>query len=128
VVRASFPAVWTLVSSSGYVHRTSSSLPILIVPLPQDLSGAVTSELVNSPSRVLDLAITPDGKRLVAVGRADVAASSTVPHSLAGSVNGSRGVTPAPTPPVMARLEKRISVFSLSEMKLELYVPPPLVH
>lgn len=90
-----------------------------------DLSGSVTSELVNSPSRVLDLAITPDGKRLVAVGRADVAASSTVPHSLAGSVNGSRGVTPAPTPPVMARLEKRISVFSLSEMKLEFEIVQP---
>lgn len=88
----------------------------LIGLLPQDLAGNVTDQLQKSPSRVVDLAISPDGKKLVAVGRAD----TTIHPSRAGSLGGSRSGTPAQVPPIMANHEKRISVFSLPDKKLVL--------
>lgn len=76
----------------------------------------MTKPLPTASSRVIDLAITPDGKRLVSVGRADL---NPIPPSRGGSVAGSRSETPAPTPPIMAKHEKRISVFNLVDKKLE---------
>lgn len=96
-----------------------SLLSLLSLTPSQDLAGNVSTSLDKSPSRVIDLAVTPDGKRLVTVGRADAGSSLTAGASRAGSVAGSRGATPAPTPPVLARHDKRISVFSMVDMKLE---------
>lgn len=67
----------------------------------------------SSTSRVLDCAITPDGSRLVIVGRADIGPSGIV------SPAESRGGTPAATPPITARHEKRITVVDLNTKKIE---------
>jgi len=84
----------------------------------QDLAGNVISHLARCPSRVVDLAISPDGTKLVCVGRAD----TTEPH-LVPSRHSSRSVTPAIMAsaaagghaPIGAKNEKRISVFRLPE-------------
>ncbi|KPV75622.1 uncharacterized protein RHOBADRAFT_13767 [Rhodotorula graminis WP1] len=52
-----------------------------------DLAGNVISHLARCPSRVVDLAISPDGTKLVCVGRAD----TTEPH-LVPSRHSSRSV------------------------------------
>ncbi|BGP45859.1 hypothetical protein JCM10450v2_001694 [Rhodotorula kratochvilovae] len=82
-----------------------------------DLAGNVTSHLARCPSRVVDLAISPDGSKLVCVGRAD----TTEPHHVP-SRHSSRSATPAVTAavaggpaPIGARNEKRISVFRLAQ-------------
>lgn len=81
----------------------------------QDLAGNVTAQLGRSPSRILDLAITPDGSKLICVGRADTTEPHLVPSRLP-----SRSQTPANANgnaqgqmSLGARHEKRISVFRL---------------
>ncbi|GAA5910271.1 uncharacterized protein JCM6883_001136 [Sporobolomyces salmoneus] len=80
-----------------------------------DLSGNITSTLPASPTRVLDLAVTPDGSKLVCVGRAD----TTEPHTIP-SRQSSRSATPSInlTAPLGARHEKRISVYDLVKREL----------
>ncbi|KAL8286124.1 hypothetical protein RQP46_004612 [Phenoliferia psychrophenolica] len=94
-----------------------------------DLAGNMSSILPSpsSTSRVLDCAITPDGNRLVIVGRADVSPSALLGQSVGGSSSaaGSRGGTPAPTPPIMARHEKRITVVDLNTKKIEYDITQP---
>lgn len=87
----------------------------LMKPCLKDLSGKMSDILPEVTSRVLDLAITPDGKRLVVLGRASV---PTIHGSRGGSGTASRAETPAPTPP-MTHHEKKIYVFNLQEKKLE---------
>lgn len=74
---------------------------------------------------MLDLAVTPDGRQLVAVGRGEIGIGPTT-HSRRGSVPGSRSDTPSSSssPSVMPKHEKRISVFNIADQKLELYVTP----
>ncbi|GAA5867882.1 hypothetical protein JCM1840_003474 [Sporobolomyces johnsonii] len=95
-----------------------------------DLAGNITSHLPSSPTRVVDLAVSPDGSKLVCIGRAD----TLEPHMLP-SRHGSRSATPAAapgttsmTPPLGARHEKRISVYDLrkKEMLYELVQPQEL--
>ncbi|GAA5960544.1 hypothetical protein JCM8115_003216 [Rhodotorula mucilaginosa] len=105
-----------------------------------DLAGNVTSYLTRCPSRIVDLVITPDGTKLVCVGRAD----TTEPHMIP-SRTSSRSITPANAgaqangnghPTIGARHEKRVSVFRLpagggalgseSEMLYELVQPREL--
>lgn len=83
----------------------------------QDLAGNVTSYLTRCPSRIVDLVITPDGSKLICVGRAD----TTEPHMIP-SRTSSRSITPANAgaqangnghPTIGARHEKRVSVFRL---------------
>lgn len=83
--------------------------------LPQDLSGNITATLPSSPTRVLDLAVTPDGSKLVCVGRAD----TTEPHMIP-SRQSSRSATPQMnlSAPLGARHEKRISVYDLNKKEL----------
>ena len=101
-----------------------SSLPpplddLLTVAL-QDLEGNITHTLAHSSSRVLDLAVTPDGKQLVAVGRGEVVGNLPPSPSRSGSTPGSRSETPASTlQPLSAKHEKRISVFNIADLKLE---------
>ncbi|SGZ22426.1 BQ5605_C022g09486 [Microbotryum silenes-dioicae] len=87
-----------------------------------DLAGNITESLQNSPSRVIDLAITPDGSRLVAVGRVD-----TSPSVLA-SRDQSRTQSGADTPaqlasnlrvPIEPKHDNRISIYTLADRKLE---------
>ncbi|SCV68978.1 BQ2448_1998 [Microbotryum intermedium] len=87
-----------------------------------DLAGNITESLRNSPSRVIDLAITPDGSRLVAVGRVD-----TSPSVLA-SRDQSRTQSGADTPaqlasnlrvPIEPKHDNRISIYTLADRKLE---------
>ncbi|GAA5987610.1 hypothetical protein JCM5350_001895 [Sporobolomyces pararoseus] len=87
-----------------------------------DLSGNVTSTLPSSPTRVLDLAVTPDGSKLVCVGRAD----TTEPHMIP-SRQSSRSATPQIhlTAPLGARHEKRISVYDLVQKELLYEVVQP---
>ncbi|BGO89478.1 hypothetical protein NBRC10512_003937 [Rhodotorula toruloides] len=84
-----------------------------------DLAGNVTAQLGRSPSRILDLAVTPDGSKLICVGRADTTEPHLVPSRLP-----SRSQTPANANAnangngqgqmsLGARHEKRISVFRL---------------
>ncbi|GAA6029307.1 hypothetical protein JCM8097_003613 [Rhodosporidiobolus ruineniae] len=100
-----------------------------------DLSGNVVAHLARCPSRIIDLAISPSGDKLVCVGRADI----TEPHLLVhargagpygASASGSRGGSGAGTPanaaglgggpggmghaPLAARHENRISVFRIA--------------
>ncbi|GAA5862183.1 hypothetical protein JCM3774_004812 [Rhodotorula dairenensis] len=105
-----------------------------------DLAGNVTSYLTRCPSRIVDLVITPDGSKLICVGRAD----TTEPHMIP-SRTSSRSITPANAgaqasanghPTIGARHEKRVSVFRLptgsnalgsdSEMLYELVQPREL--
>ncbi|KWU44917.1 WD40 repeat-like protein [Rhodotorula sp. JG-1b] len=78
-----------------------------------DLAGNVTSYLTRCPSRIVDLVITPDGSKLICVGRAD----TTEPHMIP-SRTSSRSITPANAgaqangnghPTIGARHEKRVS-------------------
>ncbi|KAI5479335.1 catabolite degradation protein [Pseudohyphozyma bogoriensis] len=89
-----------------------------------DLAGNMSNPLPSSPSpsRVIDLAVTPDGKRLVAVGRADLSAP---PISRGGSANGSRSETPALSASIQAKHEKKISVFNIVDKKLEYEIIQP---
>ncbi|KAK4058921.1 hypothetical protein OIO90_000367 [Microbotryomycetes sp. JL221] len=93
-----------------------------------DLAGNVTGRLANSPSRVIDLAISPDGSKLVAVGRAD-----TTSPSRGSSHQQSRTGTPSTSqngPPIHARHDKKISVYSLPDNRLilESVQPNELTH
>ncbi|BGP53794.1 hypothetical protein JCM8202v2_001366 [Rhodotorula sphaerocarpa] len=83
-----------------------------------DLAGNVTAYLNHCSSRIVDLAVTPDGSKLICVGRAD----TTEPH-MVPSRAPSRSMTPANggavasqngSPAIGARNEKRISVFDLT--------------
>lgn len=87
-----------------------------------DLSGNITATLPSSPTRVLDLAVTPDGLKLVCVGRAD----TTEPHMIP-SRQSSRSATPQInlTAPLGARHEKRISVYDLVNKELLYEVVQP---
>ncbi|GAA5877585.1 hypothetical protein JCM16303_003387 [Sporobolomyces ruberrimus] len=87
-----------------------------------DLSGNITSDLPSSPTRVLDLAVTPDGSKLVCVGRAD----TTEPHMIP-SRQSSRSATPQInlSAPLGARHEKRISVYDLAKRELLYEVVQP---
>ncbi|GAA5986718.1 hypothetical protein JCM11641_007751 [Rhodosporidiobolus odoratus] len=81
-----------------------------------NLVGEITSHLHRCPSRIIDLAISPCGTKLVCVGRADM----TEPHLIPGRSNSnlsSRSGTPASMqhPPLGARHEKRISVFGIGK-------------
>ncbi|KAM0792248.1 hypothetical protein ACM66B_004942 [Microbotryomycetes sp. NB124-2] len=80
-----------------------------------DLAGNITGQLVDCPSRVIDMDVSADGTRLVAVGRADTTAPSR-----GNSVQQSRTGTPSTQngPPIHARHDKKISVFSLPDRKL----------
>ncbi|GAA6062457.1 hypothetical protein JCM10212_005360 [Sporobolomyces blumeae] len=83
-----------------------------------NLKGEIDASLPSSPTRVIDLAVTPDGSKLVCVGRAD----TTEPHMVPSRMS-SRSTTPAMhqhtlTPPLGARHEKRISVYDLAKMEL----------
>lgn len=78
----------------------------------------MTSFPTEAQSRVVDLAVTPDGKRIVTVGRSEFGASNTPPNSSSASQNG-RGDTPNSIAPSMAKCEKRICVYSLADKKLE---------
>lgn len=77
----------------------------------------MTSFPTEAQSRVVDLAVTPDGKRIVTVGRSEFA-SNTPPNSSSTSQTG-RGDTPNSIAPSMAKCEKRICVYSLADKKLE---------
>lgn len=79
------------------------------------------STLAHSPSRVLDLAVTPNGLQLVAVGRGEVGIIPTAP-SRGNSSHSSRSETPAANSLVMPIHEKRVSVFNIADKKLELFV------
>jgi hypothetical protein len=88
----------------------------IVSPSPaQNLSGNITSTLPSSPTRVLDLAVAPDGSKLVCVGRAD----TTEPHTIP-SRQSSRSATPqiSLSAPLGARHEKRISVYDLVKKEL----------
>lgn len=100
-----------LLAHSSRDHGTDS------LSLQQNLAGNVTSYLTRCPSRIVDLAITPDGTKLICVGRAD----TTEPH-MVPSRTSSRSITPANAgaqtnanghPTIGARHEKRVSVFRL---------------
>ncbi|GAA5932775.1 uncharacterized protein JCM15063_002199 [Sporobolomyces koalae] len=87
-----------------------------------DLSGHIISSLPSSPTRVLDLAVSPDGTKLVCVGRAD----TTEPHMIPSRQN-SRSATPqvSLSAPLGARHEKRISVYDLAKRELLYEVVQP---
>ncbi|KAM0755447.1 hypothetical protein T439DRAFT_375809 [Meredithblackwellia eburnea MCA 4105] len=87
-----------------------------------DLAGNMSNLLPpkTSPTRVIDLAITPDAKRLVIVGRADIVKDA----SRAGSAANSRAQTPAPTPPII-RNEKKIIVVDLATKTVEYEINQP---
>ncbi|KAK4053755.1 hypothetical protein OIV83_001411 [Microbotryomycetes sp. JL201] len=80
-----------------------------------DLGGNITGQLVDCPSRVIDMDVSSDGTKLVAVGRADTTSPSrgnSVQHSRTGTPSTQNG------PPIHARHDKKISVFSLPDNKL----------
>ncbi|GAA5894761.1 hypothetical protein JCM6882_006674 [Rhodosporidiobolus microsporus] len=109
-----------------------------------DLAGNVIAHLARCPSRIIDLAISPSGEKLICVGRADTTEPHLVPSR--GSSLNSRSGTPAQGvaaaaaaggggamgghPPLGARHEKRVSVFGIkkgreaeSELLYELVQP-----
>ncbi|GAA5848214.1 hypothetical protein JCM8547_004446 [Rhodosporidiobolus lusitaniae] len=104
-----------------------------------DLSGQVTARLDRCPSRIIDLAISPCGTKLVCVGRANTTEPHMIPSSRGGSAFGSRSGTPANAAAGVgglaggglgARHEKRVSVFKIvrgreseSELLYELVQP-----
>ncbi|GAA6004705.1 hypothetical protein JCM10207_000988 [Rhodosporidiobolus poonsookiae] len=80
-----------------------------------DLAGNVTAHLARCPSRIIDLAVSPSGDKLVCVGRADTTEPHLIP-SRHGSAFASRSGTPqnvVQVPPLGARHDKRISVFRI---------------
>jgi hypothetical protein len=94
----------------------------------------VTSAVLSSPCRILDLAITPNGKQLVAVGRGQVTpnrvtttSSSTGVRNGAVSVAGisgasgtnGRSTTPSTS---MPKHEKQFTVFNMETRLVELSV------
>ncbi len=83
--------------------------------LCQDLGGHVTFVLPHTPSRVVDVAVTPNGRQLITIGRVDVKpfTSSPSPSSRASSVPTSLSV------PIQPRHEKRLSVYDLAGQALE---------
>lgn len=87
--------------------------------LQQDLSGNVVLFPSNSSARVVDLAVTPDGKRLITVGRVNVDVSATPPSSSAASQNSSNTSSVNNTSSSMAKCDKRITVYNLIEKKFE---------
>ncbi|BGP13752.1 hypothetical protein JCM10213v2_001690 [Rhodosporidiobolus nylandii] len=87
-----------------------------------DLAGNVVAHLARCPSRIIDLAISPSGTKLICVGRADTTEPHMVPSRAGASSSSlnSRSGTPASVqamgmPPLGARHEKRISVFEISK-------------
>ncbi|GAA5822786.1 hypothetical protein JCM11251_004380 [Rhodosporidiobolus azoricus] len=100
-----------------------------------DLAGNVTAHLARCPSRIIDLAVSPSGEKLICVGRADTTEPHLLPSRASSSLN-SRSGTPAGAaaqgghPPLGARHEKRVSVFGIkrgreaeSELLYELVQP-----
>lgn len=81
------------------------------------MTGNIVSTLAQSPSRVLDLAVSPNGLELVAVGRGEVGIVPPPPTR-----SGSRNDAPVVTSLVMPLHEKRISVFNIADKKLKLSV------
>lgn len=83
-----------------------------------DLKGQTTFMWRVSPSRVLDLAVSPDGKRLVAIGIAqvNVGNSQTEPRndSTNDTSNGTDGVKDK---------QRRIHIFNIAEKREDAMIP-----
>lgn len=105
-----------------------SSTSLMILSFVQDLAGNVTARLDRCPSRIIDLAVSPSGSKLICVGRANTTEPHLVPsNSRGGSAYGSRAGTPANASATVAaaaalnggglqlgaRHEKRVSVFEV---------------
>ncbi|KAG0143927.1 hypothetical protein CROQUDRAFT_672674 [Cronartium quercuum f. sp. fusiforme G11] len=84
-----------------------------------DLKGQNTFTWRVSPSRVLDLAVSPDGKRLVAIGLASVNATSSHTesshdHRTSEASNGTDG---------SKNKQRRIHIFNIAEKREEAMIP-----
>ncbi|GAA5934008.1 hypothetical protein JCM1841_002048 [Sporobolomyces salmonicolor] len=85
-----------------------------------DLAGNIISHLPSSPTRVIDLAVSPDGSKLVCIGRADTLEPHMIPsrHSSRSATPAAAAGTTSMTPPLGARHEKRISVYDLRKKEI----------
>lgn len=77
-----------------------------------DLGGNVLFRLPHTPSRVVGLAVTPDGKRIITVGRVDVKPSGS--SSTASVASRASSLTGTPGSNVQPRHEKRMSVYDVA--------------
>lgn len=75
----------------------------------------MTFVLPHTPSRVVDLAVTPNGRQLITSGRVEL---KPFPNSPASSSRAS-SVPTALAVPIQSRHEKRLSVYNLATQTLE---------
>lgn len=85
----------------------------------KDVGGNITSTWKTGPYRIMDAAISPDGLKMVAVGRAEVVSttgSATVPRTLSNSSASSSSETSYRNVPP-TRSEWRLQTYDLVARK-----------